>query len=483
MTDFPDVKLKALVQFPGPTGPPGATGPAGPAGVAGPLGPVGPSGPQGPQGASGDGTGNVIGPASAVDQNIAIFNGGTGSTIADGGQTIAGLPMVHYDIPQALTSDSGTVMGQRSQARSNIYAAPFDALAYNGMQINGSMEVSQELGNGISIGVSDKYFCDGWLYHVSGVTGTAQINPVPLFLGITQVGYITVTTALPSLAAANFVGIYQNIEGYRIARLAWGTIHAQPITLGFWVCNAVAGIYTGVVRNKLANRSYAFSYTQNLSNLAEYKTVTIQGCTDGTWEVTNQIGMTIEFSAGCGTTYTAPALNTWYGTNYLAGPGQVNGAATTGDNLRISGVVVLPGIEAPSAARSPLIMRPYDQELATCMRYYAKTYDYAAAIGSVTSANCPSHLTEATTSFAAFATNNVRTQWVPFRKDKRATPSIILYSDNNPPSPTAGQWSYYNGGWFSGTGSNATLTNTNGFEVALTGTATIGSAYLVSGEI
>src|SRR4029077_11487107 len=45
--------------------------------------------------------------------------------------------------------------------------------------------------------------------------------------------------------------------------------------------------------------------------------------------------------------------------------------ATTG-NVYITGVVVLPGIEAPSAARSSLIMRPYDQELATCQRYYWK---------------------------------------------------------------------------------------------------------------
>ena len=30
--------------------------------------------------------------------------------------------------------------------RAQLYAAPFDALAYNGMQINGGMEVSQENG-------------------------------------------------------------------------------------------------------------------------------------------------------------------------------------------------------------------------------------------------------------------------------------------------------------------------------------------------
>ena len=56
----------------------------------------------------------------------------------------------------------------------------------------------------------------------------------------------------------------------------------------------------------------------------------------------------------------------------LAAPGQVNGVAATTDFFRLTGVVVLPGIEAPTAAQSPLIMRPYDQELMTCKRYYQK---------------------------------------------------------------------------------------------------------------
>ena len=47
---------------------------------------------------------------------------------------------VRIDAPQTLTPT------QQTQARKNIYAAPFDAMAYNGMQINGSMEVSQERG-------------------------------------------------------------------------------------------------------------------------------------------------------------------------------------------------------------------------------------------------------------------------------------------------------------------------------------------------
>ena len=48
-------------------------------------------------------------------------------------------------ISSASTSRRRLTETREEAARSNIYAAPFDALAYNGMQINGSMEVSQEL--------------------------------------------------------------------------------------------------------------------------------------------------------------------------------------------------------------------------------------------------------------------------------------------------------------------------------------------------
>ena len=44
-----------------------------------------------------------------------------------------------------------------------IYAAPFDALAYNGMQINGSMEVSQELEAPVRH-YTISILCDGWKY-------------------------------------------------------------------------------------------------------------------------------------------------------------------------------------------------------------------------------------------------------------------------------------------------------------------------------
>jgi hypothetical protein len=164
--------------------------------------------------------------------------------------------------------------------------------------------------------------------------------------------------------------IFQPIEGYRTARLAWGTPNAQPITIGFWSSHNRTGSYSVAVVNGSSTRSYAAVYTQTAANVAQYNTVTIPGDTAGTWASDNTIGMFINFTLAAGSTYVAPAANTWAAGYYLAVPGQVNGVAATSDIFRITGVVILPGIEAPSAARSALIMRPFDQELVTCQRYY-----------------------------------------------------------------------------------------------------------------
>jgi len=314
-----------------------------------------------------------------VADRIALFNGTTGKLIKDGGKTLADLTTdfinVGGDIMTghlALPVGPGAAQAVRKDyvdAAILAYAAPFDALAYNGMQINGSMEVSQEKGTGV--GSTSSYVCDGWIIAAGGVPVIfGSQNTGSGLAGLTNFINVAVSTAQPSLGAAEHAMIYNQIEGYRISRLAWGTANAQPLTIGFWSCHQRTGTYSVSVRNSAFNRSCIATYTQNVSAAWEYKTVNIPGDTGGTWNAGNIVGMSVAFPLASGATFTAPVAGVWYGTNYIAAPGQVNGVATTSDVLRITGVVILPGTQAPTAAQSPLIMRPYDQELVTCQRYY-----------------------------------------------------------------------------------------------------------------
>jgi hypothetical protein len=65
----------------------GLQGPPGPAGPQGAPGPEGPPGPQGEPGS--DAIGDVVGPATSVDNSVALYSGVTGKLLKDGSQTLS----------------------------------------------------------------------------------------------------------------------------------------------------------------------------------------------------------------------------------------------------------------------------------------------------------------------------------------------------------------------------------------------------------
>lgn len=290
---------------------------------------------------------------------------------------------VRYDIVQALTTP------QREQARTNIAAAPFDAMAYSGIQLNGAMDVSEERGqNGTT--TNGTYALDGWMLGRSGTMAVTarQLNAATLS-GLPNILTVTVGTAQASLGSSDVLWVRHSIEGYRMARLGFGTANAQPITIGFLTAHARAGLYTGSAINGAATRGYAFSYNQLVANAWEYKTITIPGDVTGSWPATNNEGMIVTLLMAAGSAYMM-ATGAWVTTPVYGGLGQVNGVAAVTDVFRCTGFFVMPGNEAPPAFRVPLIQRSFDQEVLQTRRlYYAIAPNLANAehIGGGMSSN------------------------------------------------------------------------------------------------
>ena len=314
-------------------------------------------------------------PSSPTVGQVYTFLGVTYTFTAQGvWATASGADLSGYvraDVAQSLTST------QQTQARSNIYAAPFDAQAYSGLQINGSMEVSQELGIGVGV-TNTGYGLDGWRIDKAG-TGSFSLAALASAVvpGFQNWLVVQITVVQASLGAGDVYHTSQTIEGFRVARLGWGTASAQPITIGFWTNHHLTGLYSGAVKNGAADRSYIFAYTQNAADVPQYNTVTIPGDTTGTWLTNNGRALQLVFVVAApvsGGTFSTTS-GVWTAGNFVSAPGQVNCLAATANIFRITGVVVLPGIEAPSAARSPLIMRPFDQELLLARRHYYKSGD------------------------------------------------------------------------------------------------------------
>ena len=310
---------------------------------------------------------------------------------------------IRTDVVQSLTS------AQQAQARKNINAAPMDALAYTGLQINGAMEVSQEAGdNAVSTTNMTGFTADGFQAAMvgSGVSSITRTLNASL-PGFRRTLYFNCTTANPLSGSTDYQMISQSIEGYRWTRLAYGTSSPQSVTIAFWIYSGVAGTMAVSVRNTDVTRSYVANVPVT-GGLWEYKTVTIPGCTDGIWQVDTNRGsiVTLCFGTGSGRKI---AANTWVAVDGMATASTTNFFATA-TSLYITGFLVLPGSDAPTAAGSYLIRRSYDQELPCCMRYYE------IATGSI-------RTVLSSIGFAGTTT--------PFTEVKRAAPTCVFASNGS----------------------------------------------------
>ena len=270
---------------------------------------------------------------------------------------------------------------QQVQARQNLYAAPFDAEAYNGMQVNGGLDVSQERGTTAYAASGYQHAQECWHTQVVLAGAGGPIYPAdtsgPL-AGMNNLA-INMTTGAAVSTSGDVIRAINVIEGYRAARLSWGTSSAQPITIGFWIFTTGGSgtISVAIGNTMVATRSYVADVAIAGGSLWQYKTVTIAGDITGTWNKTNDIGLFISFCFCAGSDGVGVAG--WQNGNKFATASTTNFFASA-NLVRIAGLVVLPGSEAPSAARSPLIMRPYDQELLTCQRYYWKFFPQSASV-------------------------------------------------------------------------------------------------------
>lgn len=326
----------------------------------------------------------------------------------------------------------------RANFRNTIFAAPFDALAYNGMQINGSMEVSQEKGTTLWTPASTNYLLDGLRLHFAGtmVLQSQQVTDAPP--GFNNSLKITVTTAESSLGASDYVNLRIPFEGVRVSRLALGNAAAQPIAFGFWVKVHRTGTYSGAINNSAFTRSYPFTFVVNSADTWEFKTVTLSGDTSGTWlTAVNTVGLYLNIAIAAGSSFQG-AAGAWAGTTYLGASGTTNGVAATSDVFQFTGLIGLPGIELPSSARSALIMRPFDDSLDLCSRFFEKSYPYATNPGAFT-ANDGSGVV------CSLPSNEVEATF-QFRKRKPATPTLTTYDT----AGTAGKVSYFLAGWQNG---------------------------------
>lgn len=232
--------------------------------------------------------------------------------------------------------------------------------------INGEMRTDQRNGGSSVTPASGAYTLDRWAVEM---TQSSKFSVQQNAGGVTPPTGFTAYLGVTSLSAYSVISsdyfiISQGIEGVNIYDWAWGAAAATPVTLSFWVRSSVTGTYGGTFTNNGASRNYVFSYTINVANTWEYKTVTVPGDVTGTWVTnTTAAGVFVRFCFGAGAS-TQGAVG-WTGSLLRTVTGQASVVGTNGATFYVTGVQVEVGSVATQFER-----RLYDQELAMCQRYY-----------------------------------------------------------------------------------------------------------------
>tara|TARA_R110000782_G_scaffold149542_1_gene242227 strand:- start:172 stop:1260 length:1089 start_codon:yes stop_codon:yes gene_type:complete len=236
--------------------------------------------------------------------------------------------------------------------------------------INGDMRIDQRnAGGSVAVSTSTPNFITDRFAarHVSNNLTAQQVTDAPS--GFVNSLKITVGTGA-SPTSQNRNGLNQNIEGYNVADLDYGAATAKTVTVSFWVKSSLTGTFGAALRDTgteaPANYSYVFNYVINTANTWEYKTVTIDGNTSGSWNKTNGLGLSLMFDLGSGSGLET-TTNQWASGNYVRSSSNVILGETSGATFYITGVQ----LEAGSVA-TPFEHRQYGQELALCQRYFAK---------------------------------------------------------------------------------------------------------------
>jgi hypothetical protein len=240
--------------------------------------------------------------------------------------------------------------------------------------INGDMSIAQrstsEAGQ-----TSSGYICVDRFRHGINNQGTwtiSQSTDVPTGQGFATSMKMDCTTADASPAADDYIWFEQRIEGLaNLQHLKKGTSNAESVTVSFWVNATKTGTNVLEFLDKDNTRHICQTYTINLSNTWEKKTITFDPDTTGTFNFDNGESASLLFWIGAGSNYTSGFLDTTWGTfsgraAHRAG-GQVNHADSTSNNFYLTGIQMEAGTTA-----SDFEFLPVDVNLNRCFRYFYK---------------------------------------------------------------------------------------------------------------
>ena len=239
--------------------------------------------------------------------------------------------------------------------------------------INGAMQVAQRGTSSTSFNYAT---VDRFKVNASGTDQLAitqeQVSDSPS--GFQYSYKITIDTPETGWIGSEFVSVTSFIEQQNLTHLKYGTSDAVSSTLSFWIKSSVTGTYSiGIYVLDTTNRIITKTYTINSADTWEYKTISIEGDTNGSGFASSsseRYGLYFGLTAGPDRiTADSTSWGAYSGTKLLYGQvadvGSVSGAT-----WQITGLQLEVGDTA-----TPFEHRSYGEELSLCQRYYWQNED------------------------------------------------------------------------------------------------------------
>jgi hypothetical protein len=288
---------------------------------------------------------------------------------------------------------------------------------------NPNFEVDQRMAGASLINpVSGSFPLDRWAAFNSATmamsfTGVGPQNPGVVPGTNFRISYKQLTGGLTvqqvTLGANDYYGLIQHVEGCVFRELI----------------NDVSSVSL-LVYSSVANLKFSVSIRDNPATKSLVKLCSIP--TANTWTLINLPNLPV-FPSGnfsmlpgvpgydlaiilaAGTSFIAPAADTWQTGNFLGAPGMSNFGAQSVNSTFILGFVQ----HEPGPLCSTLIDKPFSQNLDECLRYYQKTYLYSTKPGTPGNVGCRG-LWQPTANAQFFGP-------ISFVKVMAKVPTVVLY--------------------------------------------------------
>lgn len=255
--------------------------------------------------------------------------------------------------------------------------------------INGDFEINQRGVSSETLTGGGNWTADRWFGQSFGTITVVQSRStaIPAGSGFSSSTKFACTSVASGTGYA--INYTTRLEGSDVFKL--GVARGVTSTLSFWVRSTRTGTYGITINSGYRGSAYNFSYyiatyTINVANTWEYKTITITPNTSSytNWytDIQNGLELTFNITGGSGIA-TASTTNSWLqvnSTGYFYGATTTQSAwgSSTADEFYITGVQLESGTVATSYRRNG---GSYYGELAVCQRYYERGSYYGTGWG------------------------------------------------------------------------------------------------------